>query len=61
MVADAGWRVTVWNNGAERMYGWTAEEALAQPANFVRVDWGEEQDAATWRHSPRPVAGALTA
>ncbi|MGZ6639114.1 MAG: PAS domain S-box protein [Solirubrobacteraceae bacterium] len=44
VAADAEWRVTAWNRGAERLYGWTAEEALAQLPDFVRVDWGDEAD-----------------
>ena len=27
---DAEWFVTVWNTGAERMYGWTADEVLGR-------------------------------
>jgi PAS domain S-box-containing protein len=27
---DSEWYVTVWNKGAERMYGWTAEEVLGR-------------------------------
>jgi PAS domain S-box-containing protein len=27
---DAQWYVTVWNKGAERMYGWTADEVLGR-------------------------------
>jgi PAS domain S-box-containing protein len=30
VVTDAGWRVVLWNRGAERMFGWTAAEALGR-------------------------------
>jgi len=28
LVLDGQERVTAWNSGAERMYGWTAQEAI---------------------------------
>jgi PAS domain S-box-containing protein len=49
VAADAQWHVIAWTQGAERMYGWTAEEALAQSPNFVRVDWSGQQGAARMR------------
>jgi PAS domain S-box-containing protein len=35
VVCGADWRVTVWNEGARRMFGWTAEEVIGQPATVL--------------------------
>ncbi|HEY2201453.1 MAG TPA: PAS domain S-box protein, partial [Solirubrobacteraceae bacterium] len=43
VACDADWRVTVWNEGARRIFGWTAEEAVGQPATFLRLDESDEQ------------------
>lgn len=43
VATDADWRVTVWNEGARRMYGWTAAEAVGHPATFLRLDESDEQ------------------
>jgi len=32
VATNAEWRVVLWNRGAERMFGWTAAEALGRPA-----------------------------
>src|SRR3954463_4729999 len=41
---DAEWLVTVWNRGAERLYGWTADEMLGRRAiDVVRVELSDEQ------------------
>jgi PAS domain S-box-containing protein len=41
---DAAWLVTVWNRGAERLYGWTADETLGRQAiDVVRVELSDEQ------------------
>jgi PAS domain S-box-containing protein len=33
LVKDLGTRILFWNHGAERLYGWTAAEALGKPAS----------------------------
>src|SRR3954471_12368058 len=44
VVFDAEWLVTVWNRGAERLYGWTADEMLGRRAiEVVRVELSDEQ------------------
>jgi PAS domain S-box-containing protein len=43
MAWDADWRVTVWNEGARRMYGWTAEEAIGRPETFFRLGESDAQ------------------
>ncbi len=43
VACDADWRVTVWNQGARRMYGWTVEEAIGRPETFFRLDESDEQ------------------
>src|SRR3954454_14766914 len=41
---DAEWLVTVWNRGAERLYGWAADEMLGRRAiDVVRVELSDEQ------------------
>jgi PAS domain S-box-containing protein len=43
---DSEWRVTAWNKGAERMYGWSAEDALGrQLRSFMRMELSDEQHA----------------
>jgi PAS domain S-box-containing protein len=43
---DADWMVTVWNQGAERMYGWTAEEVLGRPiAEVAHQDLSDAERA----------------
>jgi PAS domain S-box-containing protein len=43
VATDADWRVTVWNEGARRMYGWTAEETVGQPVALLELDESDEQ------------------
>src|SRR4051794_9953792 len=41
---DARWLVTTWNRGAERLYGWTADEMRGRQLNDVlRVGLSDEQ------------------
>jgi PAS domain S-box-containing protein len=35
VVCGVDWSVTVWNEGARRMFGWTAEEVVGQPATVL--------------------------
>ncbi|MEA2329996.1 MAG: hypothetical protein QOH58_134 [Thermoleophilaceae bacterium] len=47
---DAEWNLTVWNKGAERMYGWTAEEVLGRHTTEVaRLELSDEKRAALRR------------
>ncbi len=43
VACDADWRVTVWNEGARRMLGWTAEEAVGRPGTFFELDETDPQ------------------
>jgi PAS domain S-box-containing protein len=43
VACDPDGRVTVWNEGAQRMYGWSAEEAIGRPETFFRVVENDEQ------------------
>jgi PAS domain S-box-containing protein len=46
VAVDRDWLVTVWNKGAERMYGWTAVEVLGRHVpSFVRMDLDEHERA----------------
>jgi two-component system cell cycle sensor histidine kinase/response regulator CckA len=38
-------RVTIWNRGAERLYGWTAEEALGRPLGDLIFAESSEREA----------------
>ncbi|MEA2444345.1 MAG: hypothetical protein QOJ12_1637 [Thermoleophilales bacterium] len=41
---DAEWFVTVWNAGAERLYGWTADEVLGRHTlEVARLEMSQEQ------------------
>jgi PAS domain S-box-containing protein len=41
---DAEWFVTVWNAGAERLYGWTAEEVLGRHTlEVARLEMSQEE------------------
>ena len=37
VATDAEWRVLLWNKGAERMFGWTAAEAIGRPADALHM------------------------
>jgi PAS domain S-box-containing protein len=46
VAVDARWFVTVWNAGAERLYGWTAEEVLGRHTlEVARLEMSHEQRA----------------
>lgn len=41
---DTQWRATAWNEGAERLYGWSPAEALGREVrSFMRADLSDEQ------------------
>jgi PAS domain S-box-containing protein len=42
VATDADFRVTAWNKGAERLYGFTAEEVLGRHAREVATYAGDE-------------------
>jgi PAS domain S-box-containing protein len=46
---EAGGRVVLWNEGAEAIYGWTAEEAIGQPVLGLIIR-PEQADAAVALH-----------
>ncbi|MCZ7596997.1 MAG: PAS domain S-box protein [Gammaproteobacteria bacterium] len=48
IATDGEWRVLLWNKGAERMFGWTAAEAIGRPA-----------DAFTCAASRRNTSGSI--
>jgi PAS domain S-box-containing protein len=44
LATDARFVLTAWNKGAERMFGWTADEALGRSViEVVPRDYGDEQ------------------
>jgi two-component system, cell cycle sensor histidine kinase and response regulator CckA len=57
VIQDLGRRVTYWNKGAEKMYGWTAEEAEAgvaearvhaEAGTALEAAWQEVLDTGQW-------------
>jgi PAS domain S-box-containing protein len=47
---DEGYLLTAWNKGAERLYGWTAEEVIGRHANEVaRTNLSEDERTAMRR------------
>jgi PAS domain S-box-containing protein len=60
VAVDRDWLVTVWNRGAERMYGWSPAEVLGRRApSFVRINLSEEERAESGARSPKPGAGVV--
>jgi PAS domain S-box-containing protein len=45
VVLDQDGRVALWNPGAERAFGWTAEEAIGRPPPFIPDEARAEYDA----------------
>jgi len=44
VATDADLTITSWNRAAEKLYGWTAEEALGQPVTrMIPTEWTPEQ------------------
>lgn len=43
--ADLEGRILTWNKGAERIFGYSAQEAIGQPASFVFVEGNEAEVA----------------
>lgn len=35
IIADRDGTIALWNGGAERIFGWTAEEAMGQPLDLI--------------------------
>jgi PAS domain S-box-containing protein len=50
VACDANWRVMAWNEGARRIFGWTAEEALGRPGMFFGLDETDGQRMDRRRH-----------
>jgi PAS domain S-box-containing protein len=46
VATNAGWRVVLWNRGAERMFGWTAAEALGRPLYELHMRNADPQELA---------------
>src|SRR4051794_41843710 len=49
---DADFRITQWNAGAERLYGYCAAEVLGRPANEVATFDGDDQRQRLRREPP---------
>lgn len=61
VVSDLGHRILFWSKGAERMYGWRAEEVLRRPlAEVLRGDQARFAEAAEQVVSAGEWAGELT-
>lgn len=48
LACDSDGRVTVWNRAAERMFGWTAEEAIGRQADSLISPPPAEKETAAW-------------
>jgi diguanylate cyclase (GGDEF)-like protein/PAS domain S-box-containing protein len=42
LASDASGRITMWNPGAERMFGWQAQEVLGNPAPIIPEELADE-------------------
>ena len=61
VVLDMGQKVTYWNKGAERLYGWTSSEVLGRRANHIlHLSDTEFQQAATQVLATGDWAGEMT-
>jgi PAS domain S-box-containing protein len=49
VACDANWRVTAWNEGARRIFGWTAEEAVGRLGTFFGLDESDGEPMARRR------------
>ncbi|MBA3902621.1 MAG: hypothetical protein C0522_02945 [Rhodocyclaceae bacterium] len=49
LAADAAGRVTLWNRGAEQMFGWSAAEALGRPARELHMRNLDEAEVLAYR------------
>lgn len=57
IASDASGRVVLWNPGAERIFGWTAEEALGQSLDMITP---ERQRKRHWEGYERSMATGQT-
>lgn len=57
IASDASGRITLWNPGAERIFGWTAEEALGQTLDMITP---ERQRKRHWEGYERSMATGQT-
>ena len=52
-------RITLWNAGATRMFGWTQEEVIGRPIPFVPDD--KQEELASIRHTTVALRGQVSA
>lgn len=57
IASDASGRITLWNPGAERIFGWTAEEALGQTLDMITP---ERQRKRHWDGYEKSMATGTT-
>jgi PAS domain S-box-containing protein len=57
VVADPGGRIIVWNAGAERLFGWSAEEAMGETLDLIIP---EKQRSRHWAGYREVMASGVT-